>query len=509
MVLSYALIWLPVFGTTGESIGNTIWCVAWAVVFFATYTMNLIAFYGSLSTVCTSQTQRIRVSSYKSFFDTIGYCIVYAAIPGIMGALRINVQNVAFILLPLMVTMVIPLFMIKEGKKWEPEGYVPEEEKQVGFWESLKICIKSKPFMAWLAVNCCAFFGLQLFLSAQNTLISGVMGLGAGWAALLNTCAFAPVPIMLYLFQKLKKKKGTRFTYQTCLLSFAVCILGFDLGGAYLWPDSIVPRLIIGAVAGVFGSWAIGAFFMMPYLVPTEIASEEQKLTGLNHSAMYFAVQALATSIVGAISGNLIYDFLKQWTSVDAVGTELKLGVSLIPVIVSVFCIAGFFLCFMMPKDYSRKYIAKSINAEDKLDTLAEEELEDVLEKKVLIEEENMIVNVAITILSGFLFCFGWIAFAFNKIKKLAGEAKSILPMWLLSIIPLVGAVAFIINEKKLVENAKKWGIELKNKSILYAILSLLWLPGIFVILVIMQIELNRVAKVIREEAVKTIEVNA
>ena len=95
------------------------------------------------------------------------------------------------------------------------------------------------------------------------------------------------------------------------------------------------------------------------------------------------------------------------------------------------------------------------------------------------------------------------------KIKKLAGEAKSILPMWLLSIIPLVGAVAFIINEKKLVENAKKWGVELKNKSILYAILSLLWLPGIFVILVIMQIELNRVAKVIREEAVKTIEVNA
>ena len=35
------------------------------------------------------------------------------------------------------------------------------------------------------------------------------------------------VLIMLYLFRKVKEKKGIRFTYQTCLLSFAVAILSF------------------------------------------------------------------------------------------------------------------------------------------------------------------------------------------------------------------------------------------------------------------------------------------
>ena len=61
----------------------------------------------------------------------------------------------------------------------------------------------------------------------MNALICGGMGLSEGQMAILNTCAFAPVPIMLYLFNKLKQKKGIRFTYQTCLISFAICIFTF------------------------------------------------------------------------------------------------------------------------------------------------------------------------------------------------------------------------------------------------------------------------------------------
>ena len=48
------------------------------------------------------------------------------------------------------------------------------------------------------------------------------MGFDGMGMAILNTCAFAPVPVMLYLFNKLKAKKGTRFTYQTCLICFAI-----------------------------------------------------------------------------------------------------------------------------------------------------------------------------------------------------------------------------------------------------------------------------------------------
>lgn len=53
MIVSFILCWIPVFGD--NQLGNTIWIFGWQLIFFATYTMNLIAFYGSLSTVCADE----------------------------------------------------------------------------------------------------------------------------------------------------------------------------------------------------------------------------------------------------------------------------------------------------------------------------------------------------------------------------------------------------------------------------------------------------------------------
>ena len=100
---------------------------------------------------------------------------------------------------PLMLTILIPYLFRKNGVE---EQATPE--KNVGIGESIVLTFKSRPFAKWLIVNCITFFGLQMFLVSQNALISGVMNLGAGWAALLNTCAFAPVPLMLFIFNKLR-----------------------------------------------------------------------------------------------------------------------------------------------------------------------------------------------------------------------------------------------------------------------------------------------------------------
>ena len=270
MTLAYMFCWIPIFGEGAtHQLGNTIWIVSWALVFFSTYTMSLISFYGSLSQVCATDNQRLRVSSFKSFFDTITYCLVYALVPLLLDVFKIHVDKFAIILLPLMATMLIPLFMIKEGDKFEAkaikEGYditpLAEEEK-VGIFESIKLTFTNKPFLRWCAVNCCSFFGLQMFLVAMNALISGGMGMNGTQMAILNTCAFAPVPLMLYLFNKLKARKGLRFAYQTCLLSFAICILTFVINNTiFMGEDNVTLQMIIGCIGGVIGSWAIGSFF--------------------------------------------------------------------------------------------------------------------------------------------------------------------------------------------------------------------------------------------------------
>jgi Na+/melibiose symporter-like transporter len=312
MVLGFVLSWIPIGGAENQLL-NTIWIIIWNMVFFASYTMCLIAFYGSLSTACTDEPQRLRVSGYKSFFDTISYCIVYALVPLLLDLMKMHVNIFVFFCTPLMLTMLIPLFLIKEGEKYgypENEGLKPEK---ISIAESVKLTFKNRIFRRWTYVNCCSFFGLQMFLSAMNGMIIGGMGFDGLGMAIANTCAFAPVPIMLYLFNKSKAKWGVRATYQSCLLLFAVAIMSFFFASTFVCGTDNVPlQFVISCTGSVCGSWAIGAFFMMPYLAPAQIASVEQKLTGRNHTAMYFAGNAVTTSIVGAISGSLVYEYIKN-----------------------------------------------------------------------------------------------------------------------------------------------------------------------------------------------------
>jgi Na+/melibiose symporter-like transporter len=523
MCLSYIMCWNPIFGEAESArLANTIWIVCWALVFFATYTMSLIAYYGSLSTVCSTDNQRLRVSSFKSFFDTISYCLVYALVPLVLEGLNMHIDKFAMLLVPLMITMLIPVFMIKEGERFEKkaleEGYditpLAEEEK-VGIVESIKLTFTNKPFIKWCIVNCCSFFGLQMFLVAMNAMILGGMGMNGTQMAILNTCAFAPVPLMLYMFNKLKQRKGIRFAYQTCLLSFAFCILTFDIASVYVMGnDNLTLQIIIGCLGGVIGSWAIGSFFMMPYMIPAQISSVEEKLTGKNHSAMYFAAQAFTSSIVSAIASSLVYENIKMlFISKSAKGivralnvTEaalkfnvqeadvFNLGVLLVPIIVCVFCIIGFVFTFKMPKNFSAEEVSKEIGLEKEY-----EENKHLFkqEKLTIYPKESILVNVGLWILSGSIFGLIWRYLILSSVNKFS-EIKNKNLHFILSILvlPYYGVLSYKVN-KRIVKEFKSKGVNCVDLSVLYLIIGLFGLGVVSSI--IMQYHLNKLLKYIDE----------
>lgn len=523
MCLSYIMCWNPIFGEAESArLANTIWIVCWALVFFATYTMSLIAYYGSLSTVCSTDNQRLRVSSFKSFFDTISYCLVYALVPLVLEGLNMHIDKFAMLLVPLMITMLIPVFMIKEGERFEKkaleEGYditpLAEEEK-VGIVESIKLTFTNKPFIKWCIVNCCSFFGLQMFLVAMNAMILGGMGMNGTQMAILNTCAFAPVPLMLYMFNKLKQRKGIRFAYQTCLLSFAFCILTFDIASVYVMGnDNLTLQILIGCLGGVIGSWAIGSFFMMPYMIPAQISSVEEKLTGKNHSAMYFAAQAFTSSIVSAIASSLVYENIKMlFISKSAKGivralnvTEaalkfnvqeadvFNLGVLLVPIIVCVFCIIGFVFTFKMPKNFSAEEVSKEIGLEKEY-----EENKHLFkqEKLTIYPKESILVNVGLWILSGSIFGLIWRYLILSSVNKFS-EIKNKNLHFILSILvlPYYGVLSYKVN-KRIVKEFKSKGVNCVDLSVLYLIIGLFGLGVVSSI--IMQYHLNKLLKYIDE----------
>ena len=513
MILSYAMCWLPIFGSEAQLL-NTIWIIFWAFVFFATYTMCLIAFYGSLSNVCENEPQRLRVSSYKSFFDTISYCLVYALVPVILDGARLHVDKFVFLCLPLMLTIVIPLFMIKEGEKYGyPEKQGMQEEK-VSLKESMRLTFKNKLFLRWLLVNSCTFIGLQMFLVAMNAMIIGGMGMNGLEMAILNTCAFAPVPVMLYLFNKLKTKKGIRFTYQTCLISFAVSIMSFFIGSKFIIPDNKALQMLIGCIGGVIGSWSIGAFFMMPYHVTAQVSSVEEKLTKKNHSAMYFAANAVVTSIVGAISGSLIYELIKMlfinkktglivWAenfdaAASAFGADVSqvfnFGTLLVPIIVAIFCLLGTFLARKMPKDYTPLLVGKELKKQYPDLDISSVEQDEKLNKEE--KGETIFVQLGLSVLSGFIFGFIWTAFLFKSIKAFANK-KVVTPLWwaLSCLIPFASVYFSIKAENVICEKANSLGGNKKSCKIALIMLGILFplLPLNVIGLAILQGRVNGV----------------
>ena len=463
MIVSYGMLWWPIAGASGQ-VANTIWIMFWSLVFFSTYTMAMIAFYGSMSTTCCDDGQRTRVSGYKSFFDTISYCLVYALVPVILSSCKINIDKFALCAIPLMLTLVIPLFLIKEGEKYgypENQGLKPEK---LNLWKSFGITFKNKPFLSWVIVNACAFFGLQMFLTSMNALIVGGMGFNGLEMALINSCAFAPVPIMLYFFNKVRAKKGFRFTFQTCLIAFAIAILSFFFASTFMTGGNKIVQYIIACIGGVIGSWAIGAFFMASYLVPAQVSGAEEKLLGRNHSAMYFAVQAITTSVVGAISSGLIYENIKMlFISKEAGGvvwaenitkaatkfgvaesSVFNLGTLLVPIIVSVMCVIGFIIAFKMPKDYNPAVMAKELKKQNPdLDISAYENQGQTKEKG-----EIVFVQIALSILSGFIFGFIWLGYLLRDLKKMK-VVKNAWLEWILNCFVPFYSIYFAIKTRK------------------------------------------------------------
>ena len=525
MIVSYLFCWWPVFGT--NQLGNTIWIFVWQIIFFATYTMNLIAFYGSLSTVCADEKQRLRVSAFKSFFDTICYVLVYALVPVLLKVTNLHIDKFVFIISPLMLTMIIPLFMIKEGEKWEKkaiaEGYdiVPlAEEENVGLGEAFKGTFKNKPFMSWTVVNCCSFFGLQMFLVAMNALIIGGMGLDSLGMTILNTCAFAPVPLMLWLFNKLKAKKGIRFAYQIALLSFAFAISSFLIGSQLVMGDNTTAKIIVGCIGGAVGSFGIGAFFMMPYMIPAQISSVEEKLTKRNKSAMFFAVQAFTSSVVGAIASYAVYESIKNyfWSTqkaglVYAVSTDpevkaaqiaaekmgvsvdsmVNLGTFLVPIIVTIFCLVGFIFSFRMLKNYSPKEVANGLGLEKEF-----EENKHLFPeiKEYPFEASSLIVMNALWVLTGSIMGWIWEYFMINDVNTFGKKTSKLLVLPCIFIPPFQAFLTYRLN-KEVEKKCDELGVSYQHNGILATIMSGLCLSCIGLSLV--QHKINKLAAVMNK----------
>lgn len=354
MLIAYVLFLVPLQNAE-HSILNTIWFGLMLCVFYAFYTLTMVTYYATFSEIVDNEQDRVALSNYKTVFDVVYFVLGYALIPAFIGSANIRIIALAF--LPLSMTMLIPLFMIKERstldkdveayqKSGEMDETEEKEEKEehVGIVESFKYAIKNKSFMIWMVVYFALEFSTQMFLTGQNVLYSGYMGFEGFKITIIMACAFAPVPFTLILYNKIVKKYGIKAGYIFSLTAYLLAMVTTVLCSQHIIPNENV-RLIVAAIGGVLSAFGTGCFFSINYTIPATLADNERKATGISHPAMYFAIQGLFGGVATAISTGLV------WVNLKNIGGGQF--VWLMPLVVIFGGLVSMFLTKFMGKDVS------------------------------------------------------------------------------------------------------------------------------------------------------------
>lgn len=332
MVLAYSAF-LLVPHEAEKSWINTIYYFVILAIFYTTYTLTMVTYYATFTEIVDNEKDRRFLTNTKSIADIVYFIIGFALVPMLMKGL--NVRIVALIVLPSVLLILIPLFMIKEGST--KEGVTGQKEETVNLFKSVGYTFKNWKFVLWMVVYSFMNFGLQLFLNGINEYFS-VAGMNMIFVML---GAFLPVPLTFIIYNKLNVKKGFGFAYQYTLLIFVISMLSM-FGVSFM--ESGVVKTILSVLCGLIASFSVGAMFAVSYSIPSKLASDDEKETGISHSAMYFAVQGLFAGIASGLGGATVLTILKDNVLFDRPATFY------ITLISAMACLVAFGLVFILPK---------------------------------------------------------------------------------------------------------------------------------------------------------------
>ena len=305
MILAYVLFTLVTPNPGGMTMLNTVFYGVVLCVFYSFYTLTMVTYYATFTEIVDRQEDRNYISNVKSVCDIVYFILGYVVVRMLLNGM--NIRRVSMLVLPIVLTMLIPLFLIKERSTLN--GIVNEENGQVSeavnLFRSIAFTFKNKSYILWMVVYSFMTFGVQLFLSGINEYFS-VAGMSMIFVMM---AAFAPVPLTLLLYNRLTRTRGFGFSFRYVLCIYAVGMLSM-FAVSYLPAGGL--KTILAIVTGLISSFGIGAMFSVAYSVPSELAAEEEKKTGVANAAMYFAVQGLFAGVASGIGGQATLTLLKS-----------------------------------------------------------------------------------------------------------------------------------------------------------------------------------------------------
>lgn len=301
-LLAAYLLFLVIPRPEGASLLNTVYYGVILCVFYTSYTLTMVTYYATYTEIVDNTDARNLMSNAKSVFDIVYFILGYVGVRALLNG--INIRPVALMVLPLSLTMLIPLFMIREPSSLDGRAGGEDGSRTVNLFSSLRYTFRNRPFIIWMLVYSFMTFGVQLFLGGINEYFSYV-GMSM---ILVMIAAFAPVPFTLMLYNRILKRRGFGYAFRYALLTFSLSMISM-FAVSRLAQGTV--KTVLSIVTGLLSSLAIGALFAVAYSVPSQLAAEEEERSGVSNSAMYFAVQGLFAGVASGIGTGVVLTALK------------------------------------------------------------------------------------------------------------------------------------------------------------------------------------------------------
>jgi GPH family glycoside/pentoside/hexuronide:cation symporter len=325
MAIAFVLLWLP--PVDGESAANGIWLVFVIQIYFFFVTIVGSPYSGILPELARRSEERVSLSAWQLGFGMVGAAIALVATGPIIQVLDFRVMAIAMASLGMVARYVGLLGVVGRLR------YVPPEVRP-SLIAALRTTFTNRHFLAFMpslmGFNAAVLMLTQLipfFVSAileqTEAFVSVLAGTVMGVAL-----AFAPLTVWL------TNRFGKRRVYGWGLLAFACTLPLFSMAGFIPGVPKLLQTVVIISVIGL----PLGAVFILPDAILSDITDYDERRSGTRREAMFFGTRATLEKMALAVATPLFAGLLDLFGSTH----DDPLGIRLVGPVAAVLAFAGY-----------------------------------------------------------------------------------------------------------------------------------------------------------------------
>lgn len=273
LMLCFVALWVPPFRVdAGQAMLLFVYFLLIINLFDTLWTVVVLNWTALFPEMLPDLKERAEVSAWRQVFSLIGLVIGVALFPMVQEMLGWGWTGVIFALIG-----GASLFVSLLGSFEHPEF---SREESLGFFVALRETFRNRSFRYFLALNLFIQFVFELLLSTLPFYREYVLRVGAMEETyLLGTVFLVSFP-MLFLWNAITQRIGSRQALIISCLFFAVAVLPL------LFVASLVPAIIVMAFAGV----GLAGLLMLTDLLLADIVDEDELVTGVRREGMFFGI---------------------------------------------------------------------------------------------------------------------------------------------------------------------------------------------------------------------------